>query len=193
MQEYQVSAGGKTHMLPLPFLVFATQNPIEQEGTYPLPEAQLDRFMFHLQVDYPSPEDEIQIATYSPHLNPVVVEPVLDAAAILRFQELVGRVPVSEEAVAYAVSLVRRSRPQDSSSPSYIKEFLHWGAGPRASQFLVLAGQSRALLDGRFVVGIEDIRSVAVPTMRHRLVTNFHADARGVLRDDIVRRLLDEM
>jgi MoxR-like ATPase len=190
MQEYEVSAGGKTYDLDLPFLVFATQNPIEQEGTYPLPEAQLDRFMFHLKVDYPDADDEVLIvrkttSNYKPEL-----ESVLDAQKILELQDLVLKVPVSDEVVRYAVDLVRRTRPAESIAPDFVKEYVGWGAGPRASQYLVLGGKARAILDGRLTVSNEDIDALAPSILRHRLLTNFQAEAQGLTTDDIVERLL---
>jgi len=190
MQEYEVSAGGTTYDLDLPFLVFATQNPIEQEGTYPLPEAQLDRFMFHLKVDYPEPDDEVLIVqkttgNYEPEL-----ESVLDAQDVLDLQKLVRKVPVSEEVVEYAVRLVRRSRPESSIAPDFVQEYLSWGAGPRASQYLILAGKARAILDGRLTVAEEDVRGLAYPIFRHRLLTNFQAEAQDIDSEEIIERLL---
>lgn len=190
MQEYKVSVGGQTHVLSPPFLVFATQNPIEQEGTYPLPEAQLDRFMFHLKVEYPRLEDELLIASQTTSGQRLPLEKVLDAEAIVRLQELVLRVPVSDEVVRYAVSLVRKTRPEDPTAPDFVRQYLSFGAGPRASQYLVLAGKSRALLDGRLTVAIEDVRALAPSILRHRLLTNFQADAQRVTPDAIVERLL---
>jgi MoxR-like ATPase len=193
MQEYEVSAGGKTYDLDLPFLVFATQNPIEQEGTYPLPEAQLDRFMFHLKVDYPEADDEVLIvrkttSNYKPEL-----ESVLDAQKILELQELVLKVPVSDEVVRFAVDLVRRTRPAEDIAPDFVKEYVGWGAGPRASQYLVLGGKARAILDGRLTVATEDIKALAPSILRHRLLTNFQAEAQGLSTDDIIERLLNSV
>lgn len=190
MQEYKVSAGGKTYDLQLPFLVFATQNPIEQEGTYPLPEAQLDRFMFHLKVDYPGLEDELLIVKNTTSSFKEPLEKVLDAEAILKLQDLVLRVPVSDEVVRYAVELVRKTRPEDATAPDFVKSFLSWGAGPRASQYLILAGKARALLDGRLTVSIEDIKALAPSILRHRLLTNFQAEAQRITSDVIVEKLL---
>ena len=190
MQEYKVSAGGQTYGLDLPFLVFATQNPIEQEGTYPLPEAQLDRFMFHLKVDYPSADEEVLIVRNTTTARTEHIQPVLDAERILHLQDLVMRVPVSDEVLEHAVKLVRRTRPEDASSPDYIKEYLSWGAGPRASQYLVLAGKARALLDGRLTVSAEDVDALARPILRHRMLTNFQAEARGITSDELIQRLL---
>jgi MoxR-like ATPase len=190
MQEYKVSAGGRTYDLDLPFLVFATQNPIEQEGTYPLPEAQLDRFMFHLNVDYPTAEEEVLIVKNTTTTSMPEIEPVLDAERIVELQDLVRRVPVSDEVFQHAVSLVRRTRPDDPTAPDFIKQNLSWGAGPRASQYLVLAGKARALLDGRLTVATEDIDNLARPTLRHRMLTNFQAEAQGITSDDLISQLL---
>ena len=192
MQEYKVSAGGHTYDLSLPFLVFATQNPIEQEGTYPLPEAQLDRFMFHLEVDYPSADEEVLIVKNTTAGAMPEIEPVLDAQRIVELQELVTRVPVSDEVFQYAVKLVRRTRPEDATAPEYIRDNLSWGAGPRASQYLVLAGKARALLDGRLTVSTQDIDALAAPILRHRMLTNFQAEARGITSNQLIQRLLDD-
>lgn len=191
MAEYRVSAGGTTYDLDLPFLVFATQNPIEQEGTYPLPEAQLDRFMFHLHVDYPDQEDEFLIVKNTTTSVTPKVEKVLDPETILRLQHLVLRVPVSDEVVNHAVNLVRKTRPENEKSPDFVKEFLSWGAGPRAGQALILAGKARALLDGRFTVSAEDVNALARPILRHRILTNFQAEAQGITPDKVITRLLE--
>ncbi len=190
MQEYKVSAGGHTYELELPFLVFATQNPIEQEGTYPLPEAQLDRFMFHLKVDYPSADEELLIVRNTTGRARESITPVLDAAQIIALQDLVTRVPVSDDVMRHAVTLVRSTRPEDESAPDFIRQYLSFGAGPRASQYLVLAGKARALLDGRLTVSTEDIDALAPPTLRHRMLTNFQAEAQGITSDELIRRLL---
>ncbi|QED28814.1 MoxR family ATPase [Microvenator marinus] len=190
MQEYKVSAGGRTYDLTKPFLVFATQNPIEQEGTYPLPEAQLDRFMFHLKVDYPSAEEELLIVENTTSGVTSEVKSVLDAETILRLQEIVNRVPVSKEVLEAAVTLVRKTRPEDASAPDFVREFVSFGAGPRASQYLVLAGKARALLGGRLTVSREDIYALAHPILRHRILTNFQAEAQRVDSDQIIDRLL---
>lgn len=190
MQEYQVSAGGSTYDLDLPFLVFATQNPIEQEGTYPLPEAQLDRFMFLLKVDYPTHDEEMLIVQKTTSGVEAEIEPVLNGAAILRLQKLVLRVPISEEVLQYAVGLVRKTRPDTDVAPDYIREFVSFGAGPRASQYIVLAGKARALLDGRLTVDVEDLKALAAPILRHRILTNFQAEARNVKSDELIERLL---
>ena len=193
MQEYQVSAGGKTYDLDLPFLVFATQNPIEQEGTYPLPEAQLDRFMFNLLVDYPDFEDEVLIARHTASSEDEPLEHVLSAADILSIQEIVRRVPVDDSIVRMAVSLVRSTRPTDASAPDYVTQYLSWGAGPRASQYLILASKARALLRGEMTVAPDDLRALARPILRHRIITNFQADAQRVSVDDIIARLVESM
>ena len=189
MQEKEVTAGGQTMKLELPFFVLATQNPIELEGTYPLPEAQLDRFMFNVQVDYPSQAEEEQIvasttSSYVPNL-----EKVLDAKAILELQALVRRVPVTEHVVRYAVRLARATRGGEGA-PEFVKQWVSWGAGPRASQFLVLGAKTRAVLHGRFAPGIEDVRAVALSVLRHRVVTNFTAEAEGIKPDRIIADLV---
>ena len=191
MQEYRVTAGGETYDLDLPFLVFATQNPIEQEGTYPLPEAQLDRFMLQVEMRYPGEEDEVEIvrqvtSDYEPQLHKV-----LSPERIRALQALVLRVPVADHVVRYAVRLCRSSRPKEEGAPAVVREYLNWGAGPRASQFLILAGKSRAILDGRYAVRIDDVKALARPVLRHRLVRNFRAEAEGVTTARIVNQLLD--
>ncbi len=193
MQEHHVTAGSQTYHLPEPFFVLATQNPIEQEGTYPLPEAQLDRFMFNIIVGYPSRDEELAImkqttSTYKPQL-----EAVLSGEQILQLQEVVRQVVVAEHVFAYAADLVRATRPRDPGVPKFIKDMLSWGAGPRASQYLILGGKSRAILHGRLHVTTDDIKEVAYPVLRHRLVTTFNADAEGVTTDDIIARLIKEV
>ncbi|MBN1555231.1 MAG: MoxR family ATPase [Phycisphaerae bacterium] len=190
MQEYHVTAGGRTMALDPPFFVLATQNPIEQEGTYPLPEAQLDRFMFMVTVGYPSRDEERRIVKSTTTDTAQQPEPVLSGEDILALQRVVRKAPVSRHVVDYAVNLVRASRPDDPSAPDFVKRYLTWGAGPRAAQYLVLGAKSRALLHGRFNVAAEDVRAVAKPVMRHRLFTNFNADAEGVAPDGIVEKLL---
>ena len=190
MQEYRVTAGGVTHDLPLPFLVFATQNPIEQEGTYPLPEAQLDRFMFQIDVDYPSASEEEEIVRLSTSGHTAELTRVLSPARILELQALVRRVPVADHVVRYAVALARATRPKDGAAPAFVKDFVQWGAGPRASQFLILAGKARAILDGRFAVSIDDVAALARPTLQHRLILNYRAEAEGVRPGDLIDRLL---
>jgi len=193
MQEYQVTAGGRTYPLALPFLVFATQNPIEQEGTYPLPEAQLDRFMFHLEVDYPNEADELEIVRRTTVDHQPTLTRILKPENIVALQRIVLRVPAAAEVIQFAVSLARSSRPDDVNAPAFVKEFVAWGAGPRASQYLILAAKSRAVLHGHFVASIEDVRAVALPILRHRIITNFHAEAQRVTSSAIATRLLGEM
>jgi MoxR-like ATPase len=193
MQEHQVTAGGTKHLLPEPFFVLATQNPIEQEGTYPLPEAQLDRFMFNIFVDYPNETEELDIiklttATYEAKLNHV-----LTGEDIQALQTIVRRVPVSDHVIKYALRLTRATRVTQPDAPEYIKEWLSWGAGPRASQYLILGGKARALLKGRFYVSSEDIKAVAHPVLRHRIITNFTAEAKGIKPDDIIDRLIADI
>ncbi len=190
MQEGRVTAGGKTYPMDPPFQVFATQNPIEQEGTYPLPEAQLDRFMLMVEVDYPDADEELEVVRRTTTNESVVVEPVLGPEDILSLQALVRRIPVSEHVLQYAVELVRSTRPGEGA-PDVVREFVGWGAGPRASQYLVLAGKARALLDGRLTVSREDIRALAKPVLMHRVLTNFHAEAERVSSVEIVSRLLE--
>ena len=193
MQELRVSAGGTTHELPLPFLVFATQNPIEQEGTYPLPEAQLDRFMLQIDVDYPSEPDEIEIVRRSTSAQRPVLNKVLSPERIQALQDLVLRVPAPDSVVRYAVALARASRPNsgDTAKPlDFIKENVAYGAGPRASQFLILGAKARAVLDGRFVASVEDVRALAMPTLQHRLILNFHAESQGLKSPTIVEKLI---
>jgi MoxR-like ATPase len=188
MQEYQVTAGGNTYRLEKPFFVLATQNPIELEGTYPLPEAQLDRFMFDIKVDYPTDDEEFRIIDTTTSRELGVPERILTGAEIVAIQQLVKSVPVSESVLRYAVRLIRASR--DEKLPE-IGQYLSWGAGPRAGQYLILGAKARALMSGRTTPGVEDVRAVALPVLRHRLVTNFHAEADGVTTDDLVGRLLD--
>jgi MoxR-like ATPase len=190
MQEYRVTAGGTTHELPLPFLVFATQNPVEQEGTYPLPEAQLDRFMFQVDVDYPSEAEEEEIVRQQTSDHRPELSRVLSPQRIMQLQDLVRRVPVADHVVKYAVALARSTRPNVPTAPPFVKEAISWGAGPRASQFLILAAKARAILDGRFAVAIDDVIALARPTLQHRLILNYRAEAEGVRAGDLVDRLL---
>jgi MoxR-like ATPase len=190
MQEYRVTAGGTTHELEPPFLVLATQNPIEQEGTYPLPEAQLDRFMLQVDVEYPTEEEEIQIVKQTTSSALSEVRKVLGPERIRRLQELVLRVPVADHVVRYAVNLCRASRPGQEGAPPPVKQFLSWGAGPRASQFLVLAAKAKTLLEGRYAVQVEDIEQLARPVMQHRIVRNFHAEAEGVTTAQVIEELV---
>jgi MoxR-like ATPase len=192
MQEHEVTAAGETYKLEEPFFVLATQNPIEQEGTYPLPEAQLDRFMFNLWVDYPSAEEEKSIVKSTTGGATANLKTVLDAKRIMELQELVRQVPVADIVVDYAVKLARQTRPNDGASPKFIKDWISWGAGPRASQYLILGAKTRAILDGRPTPDIDDVRAVARPVLRHRIVTNFAAEAEGVNALEIVNRLLQD-
>src|SRR4051794_21210239 len=189
MQEYRVTTAGTDYPLEKPFLVLGTQNPIEQEGTYPLPEAQLDRFMFKILVGYPSFEEEVQIAESTTAGDPLRVEPVLDREGILGIQRIVRRVLIGRSVTAYAVKLVRATRPNTDEAPDFVKKYLTWGAGPRACQALLLGGKAHALLDGRVHVSTEDIRYVAAPVLRHRLATSFRAESDGVTPDHIVEKL----
>jgi MoxR-like ATPase len=193
MQEHAVTVGAQTLPLGEPFFVLATQNPIEQEGTYPLPEAQLDRFIFELWVDYPSADEEAEIVRATTSAVRGEPKPVLGAAALVELQQLVRRVPVADHVVRYAVQLVRASRPAEPTAPDYVRQLVRWGAGPRASQYLVLAGKARAVLDGRFSVAIDDIRAAAMPVLRHRLLVNFHAEADNIGAPQLVERLLQDI
>ena len=191
MQEGHVTAGGQTYKLPAPFFVLATQNPIEQEGTYPLPEAQQDRFMFNVRVDYPSRGEEIQIMKSTTGTSKVELTPLLDGQQILKYQEAVRQVVVADHIFHYVADLVRATRPKESGVPKWVPELVSWGAGPRACQFLILGGKARAILNGRVHVTTEDIKAIALPVLRHRLMTTFHADADGITSDDVVKKLLD--
>ncbi|NOT10092.1 MAG: MoxR family ATPase [Gemmatimonadales bacterium] len=190
MQEHQVTAAGKTYPLPEPFFVLATQNPIEQEGTYPLPEAQLDRFMLELRVGYPNRDEEEQIVERTTGDLVQSVKPVLDAAALREMQHLVRRIPVSKGLVRAAVSLARMTRPHDAEAPALVKEFVEWGAGPRASQYLVLGAKARAAMDGRPLADLDDVKAVAPAVLRHRVVTNFSAEAADRTSEDLVTELV---
>ncbi|HXG45267.1 MAG TPA: MoxR family ATPase [Gemmatimonadales bacterium] len=190
MQEHQVTAAGRTYPLPEPFFVLATQNPIEQEGTYPLPEAQLDRFMFELRVGYPSRAEEESIVEQTTGTPPTRLEPVLDADTLKGMQGLVRRIPVSRRLVRSAVALVRMTRPADPEAPAFVREYVEWGAGPRASQYLVLGAKARAALAGRPMADLDDVRSVALPVLRHRVLTNFAAEAASRTSEDIVQELV---
>ena len=191
MQEHQVTAGGKLHRLPQPFFVLATQNPIEQEGTYPLPEAQLDRFMFNINVGYPSEEEEFQIVRLTTMGREVQLSHVLSGEEVIKLQDVVRKVPVADHVIRYALQFSRLTRKTEGNVPDFVSEYVAWGAGPRASQYLILAGKARALLKGRYHVSTEDIRQVALPVLRHRIVTNFNAEAEGIKSDTIVRKLMD--
>ncbi|HEY8665838.1 MAG TPA: MoxR family ATPase [Tepidisphaeraceae bacterium] len=191
MQEHQVTAGGKQHRLPQPFFVLATQNPIEQEGTYPLPEAQLDRFMFNINVGYPTEEEEFQIVRMTTMSRKVDLQHVLSGEEIIALQEIVRKVPVADHVIRYALQFSRLTRRTEGGCPDFVNEYVGWGAGPRASQYLILAGKARALLKGRYHVSTEDIRQVVTPILRHRIVTNFNAEAEGIKSDTIVKKLID--
>ncbi|MCC6494019.1 MAG: MoxR family ATPase [Pirellulales bacterium] len=193
MQEREVTVGQTTYSLPDPFFTIATQNPIEQEGTYPLPEAQLDRFMFNIKVGYPSAAEEEQILASTTRQDKPEVRKILSARAILNLQKLVGSVAVSEYIIKYVASLVRATRPKDEKAPKFVREWVDWGAGPRAGQFLIYGGKALAAMDGRFAVAVEDVQKVAVPVLRHRISTNFQAQAEGVTNEDIIARLLKEI
>jgi MoxR-like ATPase len=190
MQEHHVTAGAQTYHLPEPFFVLATQNPIEQEGTYPLPEAQLDRFMFNITVGYPSRTEELAIMKQTTSSHKPELQAILDGEQIQQLQEVVRQVVVADHVFAYAADLVRATRPRDPGVPKFIPELVAWGAGPRASQYLILGGKARAILHGRLHVTTDDIKEVAYPVLRHRLVTTFNADAEGITTDSIIDRLI---
>ena len=191
MQEHHVTAAGHSYRLPEPFFVLATQNPIEQEGTYPLPEAQLDRFMFSLHVDYPSFAEEMEIVRRTTAGAPAQPTAVLDSERLQAAQELVRRVPVPDNVVEYAVGLAAATRVGNERAPDFIKEFVSYGAGPRASQYLILGAKTRAVLQGRFSPEIDDVKAVAQPVLRHRIVTNFNAEAENVGAGEIIRRIIE--
>lgn len=193
MQEYSVTASGKTYQLDKPFFVLATQNPIEQEGTYPLPEAQLDRFMFNLWLDYPTFEEEKQIVSQTTSPQKQEIKPILSKEQIIELQNLVREVPVPDNVLDAAVRLVTMTRPNTKAAPDFVNEYLSWGAGPRASQNLIIGGKTRALSQGRYNVTEEDIRALAVPVLRHRIVTNYAAEAEGLNTVKIINRLLDSL
>src|SRR5512133_58612 len=193
MQEYRVTAGGQTYPLELPFLVFATQNPIEQEGTYPLPEAQLDRFMFYVNVHYPSAEEEVEIVRSTTTAQRRVLQRVLTPHKIRELQDLVLRVPAADHVIRHAVELVRLTRPKEAGAPDFVRDLVEWGAGPRASQFLVLGAKACAILDGRMAASVEDVRALAKPVLVHRVITNFRAESDNVTAEEIVTRLLEKV
>jgi len=190
MQEHQVTAAGRTYRLPDPFFVLATQNPIEQEGTYPLPEAQLDRFMLELRVGYPTRDDEEMIVEQTTGAIRVHIRSVLDAQTLHGLQDLVRRIPVSKGLIRAAVKLVRMTRPGDAEAPGFVKQYVEWGAGPRASQYLVIGAKARAALDGRPMADLDDVRTVAMSVLRHRVVANFAAEAADRTNEDLVAELL---
>ncbi|MBT3468707.1 MAG: MoxR family ATPase [Opitutae bacterium] len=191
MQEHHVTAAGRTHNLPEPFYVFATQNPIEMEGTYPLPEAQLDRFMFNLVVDYLPENDEVAVVAQTTAGDPQPIQPIFNGEQIQAFQRVVRQVPIAEEVVRYAVRLAAASRPQTENAPDFINEWISWGAGLRAAQNLVLGGKARALMDGRTHVVPDDIRTLAKPVLRHRILINYRAEAEGITVESVVDKLLE--
>ncbi|HZN56592.1 MAG TPA: AAA family ATPase [Planctomycetota bacterium] len=194
MQERQVTVGGQRHVLPDPFFVLATQNPIEQEGTYPLPEAQQDRFMFKIYVKYPTWQEEMDVVRQTTEENDSAVEPIFGGDEIQALQGIVRRVPVSDAVLAYALKLARQTRLEEApaaDAPEFVREYVAWGAGPRACQYLILGAKAKALLSGRHHVAVEDVRSVAHAVLRHRILTNFHAEARGFGPDKIIDRLLE--
>ena len=193
MQEHSVTAGGNTMLLGEPFFVLATQNPIEQEGTYPLPEAQLDRFIFSLWIDYPTSQEEEEIVRTTTADASSPTSTIVSGEQIVALQKLVRRVPIADHLIQYAVRLVRSTRPTDALAPDYVKALVNWGAGPRASQYLALAGKARAILHGRHAVSSEDIRAVALPVLRHRIVVNFQAEAESASAVTIVNRLLESI
>ncbi|MCU0876840.1 MAG: MoxR family ATPase [Pirellulaceae bacterium] len=193
MQEREVTVGRQTFELPDPFFTIATQNPIEQEGTYPLPEAQLDRFMFNIKVGYPTADEEEKILTQTTRTEKVEVRKILSARAIVNLQKLVHSVAVSEYIIKYVSRIVRATRPKDETAPQFVKDLVDWGAGPRAGQFLLNGGKALAAMDGRFSVAIDDIKKIAVPVLRHRLSTNFQAQAEGMTTEDVIQRLLKEI
>ena len=190
MQEYAVTIAGRKYELQKPFFVLATQNPIEQEGTYPLPEAQLDRFMFNVKLDYPSYDQEIDIVKRTTSDVETKVDAVLNSQEISDFQHLVRKVPIADNVVEYAVKLVHKTRPDGDQSPEISRQFLEWGAGPRASQYLVTGAKCNALLNGKYSPDIEDVQAVAIPTLRHRIVRNFKAEAEGISEDEIIRKIM---
>jgi MoxR-like ATPase len=193
MQEYRVPASGTPDSLTPPFFVLATQNPIELEGTYPLPEAQLDRFMFNVVIEYLNEEEELDVVTATTTGREVELERTVTGEDILQFHMLVRRVPVPESVARYAVSLVRASRPGPDNKLEYVREYVNWGASLRASQYLILGGKARALLNGRFNVSVEDVQALAYPVMRHRILTNFHAESQRITTEEITRRLLESV
>ena len=193
MQEYRITAGGRTWPLESPFLVFATQNPIEQEGTYPLPEAQLDRFMFLVDVGYPTAEEEVQIVKTTTVGQQPSLEKVLSPEQISSLQELVRRVPVPDHVVRFAVDIVRHTRPKETTASEYVRQNVSWGAGPRASQYLVIAAKARAILNGRFVASVEDVKALALPVLRHRVLPNFHAESEGVTSANVIDHILSSV
>lgn len=191
MQEHRVTAAGVTYTLSEPFFVLATQNPIEQEGTYPLPEAQLDRFMFNLWLDYPTYTEELEIVRSTTSQYKAELNKVVTAEELINFQDLIRRVPVADNVIEYSVKLVNKTRPKHTEAQKFIKDWVNWGAGPRASQYLILAAKAKAVMEGRFTPNIEDVKNSVIPVLRHRLIANFNAEADGVTSVDIIRRLME--
>lgn len=193
MQEHKITAAGISYKLPEPFFVLATQNPIEQEGTYPLPEAQLDRFMFNLWLDYPDFNEEIEIVHKTTSNYLAELKKVLNASDLIKFQKLVRRVPVADNVVQFAVKVSNLTRPNESNTLPFIKNWITWGAGPRASQYLILAAKSKAIIEGRFTPKIDDVKFAMLPVLRHRIITNFAAEAEGISSVDIIKKLLENL
>jgi MoxR-like ATPase len=193
MQEREVTVGQTTYQLPDPFFTIATQNPIEQEGTYPLPEAQLDRFMFNIKIDYPSLGEEEKILATTTRNERTEIRKILSGKLIVNLQKLVNSVAVSQYIIQYVARLVRATRPRDESAPKFVQELVDWGAGPRAGQYLIHGGKALAAMEGRFSVAIDDIRACAIPVLRHRISTNFQAQAEGMTNEDIINRLVKEL
>ncbi|NNG27631.1 MAG: MoxR family ATPase [Ignavibacteriaceae bacterium] len=193
MQEHKVTAAGTTYQLPEPFFVLATQNPIEQEGTYPLPEAQLDRFMFNLWLDYPSFKDELKIVETTTSQYKADLNKILTAEEIINFQKLVRKVPVAENVIEFAVKISNMTRPSNGNSPKFIKDWITWGAGPRASQYMILAAKTKAVIGGRYTPEIDDVKNAMLPVLRHRIITNFNAEAEGIKSLDVIDRLSKEV
>jgi MoxR-like ATPase len=191
MQEFKITTGGKTYPLEMPFFVLATQNPIEQEGTYPLPEAQLDRFFFEIIIKYPTIDEEKEIIKRTTGKTSYELEPVLSANDIIKLQDIVRQIPVSDSVIDYAIKCVACSRPDSNMSPDFVKNWVRWGAGPRASQNLILGAKAKAILEGRYVVSIEDIKHLALPVLRHRIILSFNAEAEGVSVEDVIQKILN--
>jgi MoxR-like ATPase len=190
MQEKSITNSGNTYQLDKPFFVLATQNPIEQEGTYPLPEAQLDRFMFNIKLDYPKYDEEIEIVKRTTSENNISLNKIIDASDIIKYQNLIRSVPINDNVLHYAVSLVNKTRPSTENKDVTVNEYIEWGAGPRASQYIVLASKCHALLNGKYTPDIEDVKSVAIPVLRHRIVKNYKAESKGMSVDDIIHKIL---
>lgn len=192
MQEHKVTAAGTTYQLPEPFFVLATQNPIEQEGTYPLPEAQLDRFMFNLWLEYPNKDEEIKVVQTTTSDYKANLNKLLSSGEIILFQDLVRKVPVADNVIEFAVNITNMTRPVNGNSPKFVKDWVNWGAGPRASQYLVLAAKTRAITQGRFTPNIDDIKFALLPVLRHRIITNFSAEAEGINSVDVIKKIEEE-